>query len=268
MPASFLDDLAGFSDGAGGATCAVEVWLTKLEQALRSAPLAELRAQIADLNVVLAAAAWQGGLIGTQDAARDAAWDLFHRRLDLCGELGIPTMVVVPDFHAPFDVDDLPEAIEALRQAGAAAAQRGVRIALEFQARSPFPNNVESAALLAAAVSHPHVGLCLDLFHYTAGPSKAEDLRVLSAANLFHVQVCDVADRPRELMADADRILPQEGDFQFDAVLSRLREIGYKGYVSLELLNPALWQSPPRQLAEIGWTSLRMLLGMAERAHA
>jgi hypothetical protein len=45
-----------------------------------------------------------------------------------------------------------------------------------------------------------------------------------------------------------------------------LRGIGYAGWVSLELFNPALWQTKPAQVAEIGFTALRKTLGLAVAA--
>src|SRR5205085_10061618 len=126
----------------------------------------------------------------------------------------------------------------SLRQAGEAGAAHSGKIALEFQARNTFVNNLETAAMLVDSVAHPPVGICLDLFHFFIGPSKFDDLGLLSPANLFHVQASDVADRPRELATDADRILPGDGDFHLPPVFEHLRQIGYAGAVSLELFNP------------------------------
>jgi hypothetical protein len=39
-----------------------------------------------------------------------------------------------------------------------------------------------------------------------------------------------------------------------------LREIGYDGWVSLELMNPTIWQIKTSQVAELGWSALRRLL--------
>src|SRR5262249_27605965 len=100
----------------------------------------------------------------------------------------------------------------------------------------------------------------LDVFHYYTGPSKFEDLGHLTAANLTHVQLCDVAGVPRELATDADRVLPGEGDFRLGPILQRIREVGYTGYVSLELMNPTLWQVRASQVAELGWEALRRAL--------
>jgi sugar phosphate isomerase/epimerase len=122
---------------------------------------------------------------------------------------------------------------------------------------------LQTAVALVADVGSPHLGLCLDAFHYYAGPSKAEDLAYLTPDNLFHVQLCDLAGVPRELATDADRVLPGEGDFQLEPIVERLRAIGYAGYVSVELMNPQIWRIPPLQFGEVAMTALRKVLGQA-----
>ena len=115
------------------------------------------------------------------------------------------------------------------------------------------------------ACEEPNVGVVLDVFHYYTGPSKFDDLALLTRETLAHVQVCDVAGIPRELATDADRIFPGEGDFQLEPILQHLQAIGYDGWVSLELMNPTLWQSKCASVAELGLLSLQRLL---ERAKA
>jgi 2-keto-myo-inositol isomerase len=256
----FEDDLDGYADGA----CpAVELWLTKLEDHLANHTPSEVLARSVDRGLTLACATYQGGLLLTQGAARQEAWSQFQRRLDLLAQLAVPVLVVTPDFLGPFTQTDLERALMSLRQAGELAAQRRVRLALEFHSRGTFLTNLETAAGFIQSVHHPSVGLCLDTFHFATGPSKTEDLAWVNADNLFHVQISDVADRPRELATDADRILPGEGDFALQPVIDHLRKIGYTGCVSLELLNPQFWQIPPQSLGEIGMTSLRIALGQA-----
>jgi len=112
-------------------------------------------------------------------------------------------------------------------------------------------------------VGSPALGLCLDWFHFTVGPSKPLDLGLLSNETLAHVQLSDIADVPREMASDSDRILPGEGSAPPDDLLRRLEEIGYTGAVAVELHNPQLWRVSPRQFGEIAITALRRLLGQA-----
>jgi 4-hydroxyphenylpyruvate dioxygenase len=116
---------------------------------------------------------------------------------------------------------------------------------------------------LVEDVGSPALGVCLDWFHWTVGPSKPLDLGLLSRENLAHVQLSDIADVPREMAADADRILPGEGGSPCDDLVQRLREIGYTGAVAVETPNPRLWSIPPRQFGEVAFTAVRRLLGQA-----
>jgi 4-hydroxyphenylpyruvate dioxygenase len=256
----FENDIDGYADAAGSA---IELWLTKLEEYLATHSTEEVARRAADRGLTLAAAAFQGGVLVSQGEARRAAWEQFQRRLELCDRLRIPVLVVAADFLGPFHQTDIERAQVSLEQAGDAAARHGVKVAIEFHARNSFVNNLETAVMLARSAEKPNVGICLDLFHFFVGPSKFDDLALLTNENLFHVQVSDVADRPRELATDADRILPGDGDFHLRPVFDYLRQIGYAGAVSLELLNPQFWQIAARQVGEIGLTALRVALGQA-----
>ena len=61
-------------------------------------------------------------------------------------------------------------------------------------------------------------------------------------------------------MTDADRVLPGDGDFRLGPVIESLKTIGYAGYVSLEVMNPVLWQMKLTQVAELGLMALRRVV--------
>lgn len=254
---------ADIEDFAAGQCRSVEIWLTKLEEYLRRHTVAEVRDWLARFEMQAPVASFQGGLVASQGEPRKEAWDLLVRRLDLCREVGIGTLVVACDVPPPLSQQVIDRVQASLVQLAQEAGRRGLRAALEFQAASAFGNNLQTAAALVAEVASPHLGLCLDAFHFGVGPSKLEDLGYLSRENLFHVQLCDLADVPRELASDSARILPGDGDLPLAPIVERLRQIDYRGCVSLELFNPQLWQVPPRQLGEIGMTALRKVLGQA-----
>jgi len=151
--------------------------------------------------------------------------------------------------------------VASLREAADLAGRFGVRLALEFQKNSGFCASLETALAIVAQCGSPNAGICLDLFHYSTGPSKHEDLGGLSAENLAWVQIADVSGTPRELAGDSDRILPGEGDFLIEPILDHLGRIGYDGYVSLELLNPQLWLLPADRIADFGHQATCRALG-------
>jgi sugar phosphate isomerase/epimerase len=250
-------------DYAAGHVDAVDLWLGHADAFISEHGVTALRERFADAGIAPVAASFQGGLLTSQGEARREHWRHFGERLGLCRDLGIPVLVIAGDAFGPLGAEDLGRLSVSLTDAAARASDAGVRLALEFDARASFPNNLQSAVALVEEIGSPALGICLDWFHYTVGPSKPLDLGLLTRDNLAHVQLSDIADVPREMASDADRILPGEGASPPDDLLRRLAEIGYAGAVAIELHNPALWRVPPRQFGERAMTALRKLLGVA-----
>ena len=250
-------------DYAAGHVEAIELWLGKVEGWLKDRKPSELKDLFAKHGIAAPVASFQGGLLISQGDARREHWNHFEKRLALLAELGVGTLVVAGDIHGPLDQAALDRINVSLTQAAQKAQAAGVRLALEFQATATLGNNLQTAVALVEQIGSPNLGLCFDVFHYYAGPSKEEDLGLLSAENLFHVQFCDVVAVPREMAADGDRVLPGDGDFRLEPIVERLRAISYTGAVSVESMNPQLWQIPPRQFGEIAITALRKVLGLA-----
>jgi sugar phosphate isomerase/epimerase len=261
MPSSFAEDVANFADaGCRG----MEVWLTKLETHLQTNSLADTRKLAGDRGLALAAAAYQGGLLLSQGEQRRVHYEHFRRRLEICQALHVPTLVVVADFTDAIDQTDLERATVSLAQAAQWAAGFNVRLALEFRGRNTFCASLDTALALVEGCGEANVGVNLDVFHYYTGPSKFEDLSLMTADRLAHLQLSDLSGIARELATDADRILPGDGDFALEPILARCRAVGYDGWVSVELMNPTLWQANPKQVAEVAITALRKVLGMAK----
>jgi 2-keto-myo-inositol isomerase len=238
----------------------VEIWLTKLEAFLQDHSLSEAKSVLAENGIRPVAAASQGGLLLSQGGERESHWTHFANRLALLRELEIPVLIVTPDFVPHANAHDYLRAATALGEAQALAMTFGVRLALEFQKTSPFCACLETALALIEQSRSEDAGVCLDLFHFYTGPSKAEDLAQLTSQNLAWVQVCDLSGTPREMAGDSHRILPGEGDFQLGPIIEHLARIGYDGYVSLEVLNPHLWHVDPDRLADLGRQALERVL--------
>jgi 2-keto-myo-inositol isomerase len=260
LSAPFAQQIA---DYAAGQCQAIELWLTKLEDYVQKHSLDAVRHLLAEHGMAAPVASYQGGLFGPADAVRQASWDLFEARLQLCRSLGVNTLVVAADRFGPAQQAELAPLLELLKQAAQRAEQHGLRLALEFQGRAGLVNNLQTAAVLVHEVRSPALGICLDAFHFAVGPSKLEDLGHLQADNLFHVQLCDLADTLRELATDSERILPGDGDLPLQPIVERLQRIGYEGHVAIELMNPQMWRISSLTFGEIALTALRRVLGQA-----
>jgi sugar phosphate isomerase/epimerase len=263
LPCSFTEDVAAFADGG----ChAMEVWLTKLEKHLETHSTADTRKLLEDRQIALVAASYQGGLLLSQGEERRAHYDHFRRRLDLCREFNIPVMLVVADFVEAVEEASLERAIVSLKHAAQWAAGFGIRLALEFRAKATFCTSLDTAVALVAQCGEGNVGINFDLFHYYTGPSKFEDITLLNSQNLVFVQVADLSGVARELASDADRLLPGDGDFQMGPIFDHFRALSYDGYVSVELMNPTLWNTNAAQVVELAMMALGRILG-ADKPH-
>ncbi len=151
--------------------------------------------------------------------------------IDLASDLGA-AVVTVGSFRGRI-VDDptrsRQELAEVLRRAGQRGTQRGVRLALE-------PLNRYEADLLHTAaetlafleeVDHPAVGVLLDTYHLNIEESSwtTPYSRVLAAGKLFYAH-----------LGDNNRLAPGQGLIDFRSILYTLRQGGYEGWLSAELL--------------------------------
>jgi sugar phosphate isomerase/epimerase len=260
LPATFAEDVDAY---AKAGCLAMEVWLTKLETHLETHTVAATQRLLEDRAMKLAAASYQGGLLLSQGEQRKAHYDHFRRRLDLCQRFDIRTLLVVADFVEAVDQTSLARAVVSLKQAAQWAAGFDVRLALEFRGKATFCASLDTALALVGQCAEPNVGINFDVFHYYTGPSKYEDLGLLTVDRLAFVQLSDLAGVPRELATDADRILPGDGDFHLEPLIRQFHALGYDGWVSLEVLNPTLWQTKPIQVAELGRMALQRVLEAA-----
>lgn len=118
--------------------------------------------------------------------------------------------------------------VDALQQCCAAARPHGVRLALEPINRyeTTLINNVAQGLELVERVAADNMGLLLDTFHMNIEePSIEESIRA-AGERLFHFHV-----------ADSNRWYPGAGHLDFARILAVLREIGYEGYLSAEILS-------------------------------
>jgi sugar phosphate isomerase/epimerase len=125
--------------------------------------------------------------------------------------------------------------VRILRAAAERAAEQrstrrvGVRLVLEPLNRyeSDIVNNAGQGLALIEEVGHSHLGLLLDTFHVNIEEASLTDpfRQVMAAGRLWHVH-----------LGDSNRLPPGQGHLDFPGIVATLREIGYQGYLSAELL--------------------------------
>jgi sugar phosphate isomerase/epimerase len=140
--------------------------------------------------------------------------------------------------------------VDTLGAAAERGAQQGVRLALEPLNRyeTDIVQTAAEGLALIEEVGHSHLGLLLDTYHVNIEEVSLYDCfrQAAAADRLWHVH-----------LGDSNRLPPGQGHIDFRGILATLREIGYQGYLSAELL--ARPDPDAAAVATIGY--MRPLLG-------
>jgi sugar phosphate isomerase/epimerase len=171
--------------------------------------------------------------------------------IDFAAAVGAPLVTIgsVRGRAATVGAGAREQLVAMLREAAVYAASSGVRLVLEPINRYQLDlvNSVEEALAFVEEVSHTALGLLLDTCHMnmeeSSWPGPFE--RATAAGRLWHVHV-----------ADNNRLAPGRGLLDFAAIVAILRQVGYTGYLSAEVL---AWPDPD-QAAQDTLAHLRPLL--------
>lgn len=145
-------------------------------------------------------------------------------------------------------VDDAAKAFARLCDDTAAA---GLQVALEHL---PFTNvtTLADALTIVEAADRPNGGLCLDSWHHFRGQREWAVLANLPAERIKSIQINDGPEQPvdSDYYRDtvAHRLTPGTGSFDLERFLVTIRERGYPGPVSVEVLSEDLRELPAERV--------------------
>ena len=106
-------------------------------------------------------------------------------------------------------------------------------------------------AYVATEAHHPKACILLDLYHLYKGGNDFDSLRLLSGHGLPLIHTNDYpADPPRDTITDAYRVYPGDGVAPLTSIFRTLRDIDFRGYLSVELFNRSYWKESPLKVAK------------------
>jgi len=235
----------------------LELWsdeLTRYEQ--EGGSLEDLRKRIEDNGLEVASIIALHRWMQTEGEEHKQALEEARRRLDQAARLRCPHIVASPTPNRP-GVDIL-DAARRYRELVDLGQRFEVIPAMEFLGFFQNVFRLGQAVAIAIESGHPLACIVPDTFHMFRGGSGFSGLRHLNGSFLaiFHINDAP-AEPPRERQSDAHRVLPGDGVLPLEQVLRDLRDIGYRGQLSLELFNRELWKQDPRRVARVGLEKLR-----------
>ena len=160
-----------------------------------------------------------------------------------CRELRIPCIELIASFHVGTEDWDAikAETVRSLRELSDLARPYGVKLALEYMGLAGASVVTFLQALeVIRETDRDNVGLLPDTWHHYAGGSAPEDILQARAEEIFivHTSDCPAGDPctiPRPLS-----YLPGDGAVDIRRQVECLKQVGYGGVFSVEVMDPAL----------------------------
>lgn len=240
---------------------AIEPWVRELDDHVAmGGKLGDLRKLCSDRGLKVA------GLIGffewavNDDARRAKGFEECRRNMAQVAELGGTQLEAPPlGIHEPgseaLDLKRVAERYYALCELG---ERMGVTPLCEFWGASCRLSTLAEAVAVVVGSGHPRGAVLADIFHMYRGGSDWRGLGKLGAGAIGLVHVNDYPATPaREVIGDSDRVWPGHGVGRVTEVLRLLRDVGYRGALSVELFNETYYAMDPLEAAKAGLAAIK-----------
>lgn len=245
---------------------AIEPWINEIEAyAKQGGSLSDLKKRIKDLGLTVASAIGFAEWIVDDDVRRAKGLEQGRRDMDLVQQIG-GTRIAAPAAGATEVVTtDYLKVAERYRALLALGDHIGVVPMVEVWGFSKTLTRLGQAAMVAIESGHPDACVLPDIYHLYKGGSDFSGLKLLNGAGMHVFHMNDYpANPPRAAIKDADRVYPGDGIAPVVDVLRTLQDIGFDGYLSIELFNPTYWQQDPHEVAKTAITKLKALTAQAK----
>lgn len=237
---------------------AIELWnddLTAYEG--EGGSLADVKTTLDDHGLAVPTVIALHGWLSTTGAEHQKGIEEVKRRMVQAAAVGATYVIASP----PREVADLRLGGQNYRELLELGREFGVKPAMEFLGFVDGVNQVKHAWEVITVADHPDSTVVLDPFHIFRGGGEIDDMRGIPGDKIavFHFNDAP-ASPPREQQTDADRVYPGDGILDLRQMISILREVGYRGVISLELFNPNYWQEDAREVARIGLEKMKAVI--------
>jgi len=240
---------------------AAEAWLSDIEQFVQKkggGALKDLAKRIGDRGLAVPSVIAFFPWISDDPAKRARGLEEAKRAMDLARQLGATRIAAPPAGESGLKGIALPAAAERYRVLLELGASQGVVPQLELWGFSKTLPHLADATFVAMESGHPQACLLLDVYHIYKGGSDFEALRFISgnAMHVLHMNDYPAAP-PRSQINDAARVFPGDGTAPLGSILRTLRDVGFRGFLSLEVFNRDYWRQDPHLVARTGLQKMK-----------
>ncbi|QVL33274.1 sugar phosphate isomerase/epimerase [Telmatocola sphagniphila] len=243
-----------------------EPWIFELDAYSRSGKsLKDLGKLFADLGLQVPSAIGFAKWIAEDEKVRKAGLEEAKRDMDKLQQIGGQRMAAPPIGATDVSGMDMLKIAERFRVLVELGEQMGIIPECEHWGHSKTLSRLGEVTLVAMESKRPKAVLLPDIFHLFKGGSDFEGLKMLrgESIGIFHMNDYP-KDLPRERIKDADRIFPGDGIAPLNTVLKTLHQIGYQGFLSLELFNPEYYKRDAFQVIKTGLEKMKEQVAKSE----
>ncbi|HZK79654.1 MAG TPA: sugar phosphate isomerase/epimerase family protein [Humisphaera sp.] len=239
---------------------AVEPWVRDIQAYVKKGgSLPDLAKRIKDLGLTVEDAIGFEEWIVDDDARRAAGMEGMKRDMELVAAIG-SKRIAAPPIGANKATDaslDLVKVAERYRELLELGDKMGVQPLVELWGPSKNLHKLGEVAFVALESHHLKASMLLDLYHLHKGGSDFTGLHQLNGAALHVIHTNDYPDHPVSELTDAQRVYPGDGVAPLGEIFRTLRDIGFRGFLSLELFNRDYWKQSPLKVAQTGIDKMR-----------
>lgn len=180
-----------------------------------------------------------------------------RRKLDHAKIVGAPYTIAGP----PREAADRKLGMKHYHDLLQLGVEFGVRPAFEYLGFVEDIKSIDDAIEIIEGCGHPHACLVLDPFHSYVGEGGIEAISRLRAEQVAVAHFNDAPAVPEaHTQRDPDRVMPGEGVIDLKRFCTLLSQIGYDGFLSLELFRPDLWEQNPLEVAQTGLEKMKAVV--------
>jgi sugar phosphate isomerase/epimerase len=243
---------------------AIEPWISEIEAHVEQGrTLADLKKRIDGNGLTVESAIGFAEWIVDDDARRAKGLERMRHDLELVQQIG-GKRIAAPAAGAT-DVTNLDymKAAERYRALLALGDHFNVVPQVEVWGFSKTLQRLGQATYVAIESGHPKACVLPDVYHLYKGGSDFEGLKLLNGAKIHVFHMNDYpADPPRDVIDDRDRVYPGDGVAPLTDILRTLQDIGFDGYLSIELFNPTYWRQDALGVARM---AIKKVQAVAEK---
>lgn len=237
----------------------IEPWIREIDEYVKQGGLlSDLAKRLRDLGMSVESAIGFPSWIVDDDARRAQGFEEAKRNMELVAQIGGMRLATPPAGATDMTDLNLFKAAERYRALLEMGDQVGVVPQIEVWGFSKSIGRLSEAFFVAMESGHPKACVLADVYHLYKGGSSFQALRLVHGGAMHVLHMNDYpADPPREHITDAHRVYPGDGVAPLDSVLRTLRDIGYRGVLSLEVFNREYWKQDALTVARTGLEKMR-----------